>query len=48
VSEWLDLTDHVGAAVITGIVVGPWLDDVWHLDDAAIGEWALGVLRSDR
>jgi polyamine oxidase len=47
VSEWLDLTEHVGAPTIVGIVVGPWLDEAWSGDDRSVAAWATDLLRSN-
>jgi monoamine oxidase len=44
VSEWLDVTDELGAPTIVGIVAGPWLDPAWSGDDDTAARWALGIL----
>lgn len=52
VSEWLDQTDTVGTPTITGLFVGPWLDDIWgspdetprHDDEIALA--AAAILRT--
>lgn len=38
VSEWLDMTDHVGAPVLTGIFAGAWAGAVWQGSDTEIAE----------
>ncbi len=47
VSEWLDLTDEVGAAVIVGLFTGEWVASMWQgRTDAQIARAAAGVLRA--
>lgn len=36
VSEWLDMTDQAGAAVVSGIFAGDWARSLWQGSDAAI------------
>ena len=46
VSEWLDLTDTVGRPVITGLFVGPWMEELWaSTDDVEVAMRAADVLR---
>jgi monoamine oxidase len=46
ISEWLDLTDAVGAPTITGIFVGPWAAELWDgRSDGEVGAAAMDILR---
>jgi hypothetical protein len=39
VSEWLDVTDVLGAPALAGLFVGPWLDRLWSSpDDAEVAQ----------
>jgi monoamine oxidase len=45
VSEWLDMTDTVGAPVLTGLFADKWADDLWQGTDAEIAARIADVLR---
>ncbi len=47
VAEWLDLTDVLGTPAITGLFVGPWLEELWdgHTDQE-IAERAARLLKT--
>jgi monoamine oxidase len=44
-SEWLDLTDETGQAVLVGLFVGDWANQLWTgNDDASVSKGATEVL----
>jgi monoamine oxidase len=46
ISEWLDLTDTVGAPTITGIFVGPWAAELWDSrSEREVGAAAMDILQ---
>lgn len=43
VSEWLDMTDEVGAPVLTGIFANRWMQSLWQGSDAEIATRIAGL-----
>jgi monoamine oxidase len=45
VSEWLDVTDVIGRAVIVGLLVGPWMAATWAAhDDRGVADAVTSML----